>query len=146
MNEEEYGGTPPDGGDRGGSGVDSGLVQPTQPDTYRGPYGEPIVVPVTDDPEGHPDYQPGHSDEKRDCRRVLGHLNYYSRHVFALSDTEPETLVITPPRDSRFYRDGFSYRVRIAVRNGHAHFSNCSFIPHPGSGQSDHGASARGNG
>jgi hypothetical protein len=58
MNEEEWvdrvgGDGTDDRGDRGG-------VQPTSPDTsapdaYRGPYGEPIVIPHTDDPEADDD-------------------------------------------------------------------------------------------
>jgi hypothetical protein len=130
MNEEEHGRTPPDGGDRDSSGGDSGLVQPTIPDTYRGPYGEPIVIPVTDDPAGHPEYQPGHSDSPA------------PRDTDARLDALPDTIITLA--DAAVYYANLHAREYPVTHDWDA-LQDAFLARHsnPGSGQPDHGKSSR---
>jgi hypothetical protein len=134
MNEEEYRGTDRDGDDGGNRGGDSGLVQPPDADTYRGPYGEPIVAPRTDDPEGHPEYQPGHGDDID--------LDKLTRAINAITQGNGDRPVVIPyvpgsifdPNTNRIREHG-----RPLAHSWEATITDFLAIFDPGSGQSDHG-------
>jgi hypothetical protein len=110
------------GGDHSPDCGDCGGVQPPDPlsTTYRGPYGEPVVVPVTDDPEGHPDYQPGYGEA--DLPDLDVHRNR--------SDHDAKI------------EDSFAYGIRYHFdRNLRPVIDSFNLVSDPGNSRTDHGAS-----